>query len=229
MLAARCLLKNNSQTSSREAEMNVLIVDDHPIVAEYLRAATGRAMPEATVRTANTLEDALASMSANPAELVLLDLGLPGCGGIESLLRFRGAHPDARVVVITSEDASVVIRGALAAGAAGFIPKTAGPQLMVNALRLVAEGGRYIPPEVLGAEPEPAEQSDSSTPGMLTERQREVLQQLLNGRTIAQAAQELGIAEGTAKHHALAVYAAYGVSSRADLILAATRQGTGTG
>ena len=58
---------------------------------------------------------------------------------------------------------------------------------------------------------------------------REVLEKLLNGRTIAQAAQELGIAEGTAKHHALAVYAAYGVSSRADLILAATRQGTGTG
>ena len=75
----------------------------------------------------------------------------------------------------------------------------------------------------------PAEQNDRSTPGMLTERQREVLEKLLNGRTIAQAAQELGIAEGTAKHHALAVYAAYGVSSRADLILAATRQGTGTG
>ena len=78
-------------------------------------------------------------------------------------------------------------------------------------------------------ESEPAEQNDRSTPGMLTERQREVLEKLLNGRTIAQAAQELGIAEGTAKHHALAVYAAYGVSSRADLILAATRQGTGTG
>ena len=58
--------------------MNVLIVDDHPIVAEYLRAATGRAMPEASVRTANTLEDALASMSADPAQLVLLDLGLSG-------------------------------------------------------------------------------------------------------------------------------------------------------
>ncbi|HEX5093156.1 MAG TPA: response regulator transcription factor, partial [Burkholderiales bacterium] len=115
--------------------MNVLIVDDHPIVAEYLRVAAARAMPEATVRTANTLESALATMDADPAQLVLLDLGLPGCGGIESLLRFRGAHPGARVVVITSEDASVVIRGALAAGAAGFIPKTAGPQLMVNALR----------------------------------------------------------------------------------------------
>jgi DNA-binding NarL/FixJ family response regulator len=206
--------------------MNVLIVDDHPIVAEYLRAAAGRAVPQAAVRTTNSLEDALERMREEPAELVLLDLGLPGCGGIESLLRFRKAHPQARVVVITSEDAGVVIRGALAAGAAGFIPKTAGPQVMVNALRLVAEGGRYVPPEILGAEPEaPAE----SEPGPLTERQRDLLEQLLKGRTVVQAAAELGIAEATAKHHAQAVYAAYGVSCRADLIIAATRQGTGTG
>lgn len=209
--------------------MNVLIVDDHPIVAEYLRAAAGRAVPDAVVRTTNKLEDALESMREEPAQLVLLDLGLPGCGGIESLLRFRKAHPESRVVVITSEDASNVIRGALAAGAAGFIPKTAGPQVMVNALRLIAEGGRYIPPEVLGAE---AQAQDAPAPlpeSVLTERQRQLLEHLLRGRTVAQAAKELGIAETTAKHHAMAVYAAYKVSSRADLILAATRAGAATG
>lgn len=209
--------------------MNVLIVDDHPIVAEYLRAAAGRAVPDAVVRTTNKLEDALARMREEPAQLVLLDLGLPGCGGIESLLRFRKAHPESRVVVITSEDASNVIRGALAAGAAGFIPKTAGPQVMVNALRLIAEGGRYIPPEVLG---EAAQAQDAPAPlpeSALTERQRQLLEHLLRGRTVAQAAKELGIAEATAKHHAMAVYAAYKVSSRADLILAATRPGAATG
>jgi DNA-binding NarL/FixJ family response regulator len=218
------------RVATSEADMNVLVVDDHPIVAEYLRAAASRAIPEATVRAANTLEDALERMRESPAQLVLLDLGLPGCGGIESLLRFRGAFPDARVVVITSEEASVVIRGALAAGAAGFIPKTAGPQVMVNALRLVAEGGRYIPPEILSTELAPGGQAGAGgSPGVLTERQREVLEQLLKGRTIPQTANELGIAEATAKHHALAVYAAFGVSSRADLILAATRKGAGTG
>ena len=209
--------------------MNVLIVDDHPIVAEYLRAAAGRAVPEAVVRTTNKLEDALERMREQPAQLVLLDLGLPGCGGIESLLRFRKAHPESRVVVITSEDASNVIRGALAAGAAGFIPKTAGPQVMVNALRLIAEGGRYIPPEVLGEETEVQEGQASTPESRLTERQRQLLEQLLRGRTVAQAAKELGIAEATAKHHAMAVYAAYKVSSRADLILAATRAGAATG
>ena len=207
--------------------MNVLIVDDHPIVAEYLRAAAGRAVPDAVVRSANKLEDALDRMREEPAQLVLLDLGLPGCGGIESLLRFRKAHPESRVVVITSEDAGNVIRGALAAGAAGFIPKTAGPQVMVNALRLVAEGGRYIPPEVLGEDLDAPDAPAATPESHLTERQREVLDHLLKGRTVAQAAKELGIAEATAKHHAMAVYAAFKVSSRADLILAATRAATG--
>lgn len=212
--------------------MNLLIVDDHPIVAEYLKAAARRAVPEAEIRTANKLEDALEAMRASPADLVLLDLGLPGCGGIESLLRFRGAHPGARVVVITSEDASVVIRGALAAGAAGFIPKTAGPKVMVNALRLVAEGGRYIPPEALGeafVDLTGAKMRERTPSGKLTARQREVLKRLLAGATINQIASDLGIAESTAKHHTLAVYAAFRVSSRADLILAAARRGQATG
>lgn len=216
--------------------MNVLIVDDHPIVAEYLRGAVGRAMPDALVRLAGDLEAAFESMREGPADMVMLDLGLPGCGGIESLLRFRRAFPDVRVVVISSEDGRNVIRGCLALGAAGFIPKSAGPKVMVNALRLIAEGGRYVPPEALGEDYEerravPAKNGNASANGeaALTERQRDVLLRLLAGRTIGQIAEELGIAESTTKHHAMAVYAAFGVSSRADLLLAATRRGIATG
>lgn len=216
--------------------MNVLIVDDHPIVAEYLRGAVGRAMPDAVVRLAGELDAAFESMRESPADIVMLDLGLPGCGGIESLLRFRRAFPDVRVVVISSEDERNVIRGCLALGAAGFIPKSAGPKVMVNALRLVAEGGRYVPPEALGEDYEerravPARNGNGTANGeaALTERQRDVLLRLLAGRTIGQIAEELGIAESTTKHHAMAVYAAFGVSSRADLLLAARRRGIATG
>jgi len=134
--------------------MNVLIIDDHPLVAEYLRTAAGRAIPDAVIRLAGDLETAFESMRDHPAQVVMLDPGLPGCEGIESVLRFRQEFPDALVVVISSEDERNSIRGCLALGAAGFIPKTAGPREMVNALRIVAEGGRYIPPEALGEEPE---------------------------------------------------------------------------
>jgi DNA-binding NarL/FixJ family response regulator len=138
--------------------VNLLIVDDHPVVAEYLRNAAGRAVPDAVVRIAGDLDAAFESMRENPAELVLLDLGLPECGGVESVLRFRKEYPDARVVVISSEDERNAIRGCIALGAAGFIPKTAGPREMVNALRTVAAGGRYIP----ALEPQPGASRNSA-------------------------------------------------------------------
>jgi DNA-binding NarL/FixJ family response regulator len=133
--------------------MNVLIVDDHSAVVEYLRNAALRAIPGAVIRVAGSLEEAFESLRGNPAELVMLDLGLPGTGGVESLLRFRQEFPDARVVVISGDDERNSVRGCLALGAAGFIPKSAGPKEMVNALRIVAGGGRHIPPEALGEDP----------------------------------------------------------------------------
>ncbi|MGH6885138.1 MAG: response regulator [Geminicoccales bacterium] len=134
--------------------MNVLIIDDHPVVAEYLRNAAGRAVPDAVIRIAGSLEAAFESMRDDPAQMVMLDLGLPGHDGVESVLQFRRAFPDVRVVVISGEDDRNSIRGCIALGAAGFIPKSAGPKEMVNALRIVAGGGRYIPPAGQGDEPE---------------------------------------------------------------------------
>src|SRR3970282_455268 len=100
--------------------MNVLILDDHPMVLEYLSSAVGKALPGAVVRTAGDLPAALEVASEVAVDMVLLDLGLPGCGGIDSLLRFRKAYPEARAVVVSAEDDHASIRGALAAGAAGF-------------------------------------------------------------------------------------------------------------
>jgi DNA-binding NarL/FixJ family response regulator len=203
--------------------MNVLIVDDHPMMLEYLSGAVARAFDGAQVHTASDLEGALEAARSGPLDLALIDLGLPGCSGIESLLRFRKQFPDVRVVIVTAVEDQAAIRGAFAAGASGYIPKTTNPKLVVTALKLVAEGGTYVPPEALTGDLR-------GTPGSgLTERQREVLARLLKGRTVGQIARDLGIAEATAKHHAHAVYAAFGVSSRADLIVAATRRSAATG
>jgi len=206
-----------------EKAMNVLIVDDHPMMLEYLSGAVARAFDGASVHVAPDLEAGLQAARERPVHLALLDLGLPGCGGIESLLRFRKQFPDIRVVIVSAVEDQAAIRGALAAGAAGYIPKTANPKVVVNALRLIAEGGTYIPPQAL------ADEIGRGPDSTLTDRQREVMQQLLRGRTIGQIARDLGIAEATAKHHAHAVYAAFGVSSRADFILNASRRGVAAG
>ena len=108
--------------------MNVLIVDDHPMMLEYLSGAVARAFEGAAVRTSNDLDGALEAVRSRQPQLVLLDLGLPGCGGIESLLRFRREFPDVRVVIVSGVEEQAAIRGALAAGAAGYIPKTSSPK-----------------------------------------------------------------------------------------------------
>ena len=208
--------------------MNVLIVDDHPMMLEYLSSAVAKALPDAVVRTAGDLPTALECAHEVEPGLVLVDLGLPGCGGIDSVLQFRSAFPQVPAVVVSANDDTLSVRGALAVGAAGFIPKSSSPAVVVNALRLIAGGGRYIPPEAL--KPEPGVPKTELEPQeLLTERQRDVLARMLKGQSNAQIAKELDITEGTTKQHAHAVYAAFGVSTRADLILAASGQYRRTG
>lgn len=206
--------------------MNVLIVDDHPMVVEYLKAAVAKALPDALVRTAGNLDDGLEIARQHRLDLALLDLGLPGLDGVDSVLRFRQAQPEVPVLVVSSNDDRDSITGALAVGAAGFVPKSAGVKVLLNALRLVVEGGRYIPPELLGAAP-PRERARGRAEDALTDRQREVLGCLLKGHSNARIADELGIAEATVKQHVHAVYAAFGVAGRVELILEMNKTGTG--
>jgi DNA-binding NarL/FixJ family response regulator len=210
--------------------MNVLIVDDHPMVLEYLTAAVGKALPSAVVRTVGTLAEGLEAARERPLDLALLDLGLPGCGGIDSVLKFRKEFPDVPVLVVSSNDDRDSITGALAVGAAGFVPKSAGPKVLLHALRLVAEGGRYIPPELEGSAAPAGAEAATRRAGeaALTDRQREVLACMLQGMSNVQIGDALGITEATVKQHAHAVYTAFGVSSRVDLILTANRKKTGT-
>lgn len=138
--------------------MNVLIVDDHPVVMAYLCATVGKAFPEAIVHTAGDLESALELAGKVPMRLVLLDLGLPGCGGLDSIVRFRKSYPAVSVLVVSSNDDEQSIVGALGVGAAGFVPKTGSPKMLLEALRMVVRGERFIPHEFLagaaGREPE---------------------------------------------------------------------------
>lgn len=128
--------------------MRVLLVDDHPVLQEVLGAVARSAFAGARVDVASDLEQAIDRAGDGEApDLVLLDLGLPGCAGMEALITFRKAHPHQRVVVVSASEDPGSVSGALEAGAAGFVPKTHSPPLMAAALRLVAGGGTYFPGE----------------------------------------------------------------------------------
>jgi DNA-binding NarL/FixJ family response regulator len=204
---------------------SILIVDDHPLVLEIVGAVARKVFPEARIRTAESCEEALeAARSDEAPDLVLLDLGLPGCHGIHALERFREAQPVVRVVVVSSNEEREVVLAALEAGAAGYIPKTSKPDVFQAALRLVAAGGIYVPPQALSAEV-PAAAVYERRPAELTERQRDVLRLIAKGLGNKEIARHLRIAKDTVKQHAKAVYAALGVASRQQAARAAESRG----
>lgn len=201
--------------------MDVLVVDDHPILHQTLGNAVRAVLPEARISSAYDLQGALElgrQLSADA--LVLLDLGLPDCAGIEVLHRVRQAFPDMRITVVSATEVGVLVAAALKAGAVGYIPKTSMPDVIVAALRVVVAGGTYIPPQIL---------PDLPPPPVLTGRQLEVLQLILRGASNREIATHLGISGSTAKQHTHAVFQALNVSSRSQAIVSAARLGIDPG
>jgi DNA-binding NarL/FixJ family response regulator len=208
--------------------MRALVIDDHPLIQEIVPAVLAKALGEVAVATESTLEAGLARASRDEIpELVVLDLGLPGCRGLEALARFRSRFPDVPLVVLsgTTDRASIV--AALEAGAVGYIPKTSKPDVMIAALKVVAAGGTYVPPEAL----EDAKPVLRRRGGHLdfTDRQKDVLRLILKGYNNERIATELGIAPNTVKQHAHAIFTALGASTRAEALVAAARHGLSLG
>lgn len=128
--------------------MEVLIVDDDALIHEILAAVVRKAFGEVNVVEARDLESAFQRLAHHGApDLALLDLGLPGQRGLESLKRFRWKFPHVPVVVVSVTEDPKSIRLALNTGARGYIPKTLSVDVMVEALKQVAEGGSYVPPQ----------------------------------------------------------------------------------
>jgi DNA-binding NarL/FixJ family response regulator len=211
--------------------MRALVIDDHPLVHEIIPAVLRKALGEVAVATEVTLEAGLAyAAGAALPDLVLLDLGLPGCEGLEALSRFRAKFPNVRLVVLSGTCDRASILGAFDAGAIGYIPKTSKPDVMIAALKLVAAGGTYVPPEALedsGNVPPPRRRRVADLD--LTGRQKDVLRLILKGYNNERIAAELGIAPATVKQHAHAVFTALGVSTRAEAVIAAARLGLSLG
>jgi DNA-binding NarL/FixJ family response regulator len=203
--------------------MTLLLVDDHSLLHEVLAAVARRVYPEARILFARNLTEALErARETRKLDLVLLDLGLPGCARLEALSEFRKSFPELRVVVVSATEDPAIIIYALNAGIVGYVPKTHPPALMVAALKVVAEGGIYVPPQVLQHD---ERAGASGAPRSLTKRQLDVLELLVKGLANKQIARRLRIAKATVKQHVGAVCRALGVTTRAEAARVAERRG----
>jgi DNA-binding NarL/FixJ family response regulator len=202
--------------------MNILIVEDHPLLRETLDSVAREVFEGASVATAGTFAEALEkARAAKGLDMVLLDLGLPDCSGIEALKRLRRANTGASVVVFSEVDEPSSVVAAIESGARGFLPKSLTRPVISAALRLIAAGGIYVPPQAMEARREYPPRRINS----LTTRQLDVVRLIAKGLTNREIGEKLRIAQDTVKQHARAAYAALGVSSRTQAMTAVTRRG----
>jgi DNA-binding NarL/FixJ family response regulator len=209
--------------------MRVLMVDDHVMFLQGLKNLLGVLAPELQVDTSHRLADALQLVQLAAYELVLLDWHLAEHEGAQSMQRLREAGCTARIVVLSGETGSALIRRSVELGAAGFIPKTYSSEMMIAALGQVLAGRIFLPAQSLvdaaaGAARPGSIESDPRFAG-LTPRQIEVYLDAARGLPNKLIARRLGIAESTVKTHLTAVFAALGVRNRTEAAYQASREG----
>ncbi len=192
----------------------MLIVDDHPLFAQGLAGLLVQADLAASVKVAESVEQAMAVLSGpTPIDLVLLDVSLQGETGLMLLPRMVGRRPP--VVVISSSEDETTVRAAQAAGARGFLPKSAGRTALVAMVRCIGRGGEYYPGRSMVAEPIQA----------LTPRQRDVLALLAQGFPNKRISQSLNLTEHTVKTHLKAIFTLLGVHNRTECVTQARQMG----
>ena len=197
----------------------LLIADDHPLFRAALRRAAGDSVPGCVLREAADLPGVLDALNAEPdIDLVLLDLHMPGSHGLSGLASLRGQHPGVAILVVSAHDEPRTVRRVLDHGAAGFIPKSASPTEIGEAIRNVLACGTWLPSELAAAVAAlPTDRTDTdlaSRLARLTEQQSRVLAFLAEGLLNKQIADRLSIQERTVKAHVTAIFEKLQVRNR---------------
>lgn len=207
--------------------MNLLLVDDHALFREGLRALLLKISPDDTIYEAASVEAAIDECKNTQFRMVLLDLGLLRSDGLDTLDAFRRGAPHVPVVVLSGDEDSHRIRGAIDRGAVGYVPKSHTSDLMIAALRFVMSGGIYLPPSAFDTDPDAASNADAGSRAFarLSPRQQQVAQLMLTGQSNKEIARKLGLSEGTIKAHVSAIFQIIGAKNRVEAVTLAAKSG----
>jgi len=213
--------------------MKVLLVDDHALLRDGIALVMEREFTGLQLVQAGTLAEARAAIAQHAdIQLVLLDLSLPDGHGIAELPWLREAAPSARLVALSADEAIDTIMAAINAGAAGFIPKSVQSGAMLEALRIVLDGGIYLPSAALDRRSAPRPDNANWVPQALSPeqigfspRQADVLRMLVDGKPNKVIGRELEMSESTVKTHLSAIFRKLDAGSRTQAVVAAARLG----
>ena len=218
-------------------KIRVLIVDDHAIVRAGLRLLISGQEDMTVVGEAGSTQDGIDAAERLTPDVALIDLSLPGEGGIEAIRRLRRTRPRVRTVALTMHDDPAYLRSVRSAGGSGYVVKRAADSELLAAIRAVSEGKSFISPmlaeaeaqEAASADPQLSEAAEAAL-ARLSARERQVLVLLAHGHTHSEMAEQLGISVKTVETHRARLSEKLGLKSRSDLVRLALEAGLlGTG
>jgi DNA-binding NarL/FixJ family response regulator len=205
---------------------DILIADDHPLFRDALQRAVMVAVPTARVDTADSVHTLLALIEQFPdAELLLLDLHMPGARGYSALAHIRGQYPGLPTIVVSGHEEASVARRALAHGASAYIPKSTSSENIVLAIRAVLDGDIWLPHSMHDSpgELDPDEAVAAGQVASLTPQQFRVMTMIAEGLLNKQIAYDLGVSEATVKAHMTAIMRKLQVNNRTQVALIASQ------
>jgi len=196
--------------------LKILLADDHALFRAGMKHLLADLDTNVEISETHDGPGVLRIMGGDTAfDLLLLDLGMPGLGGLGVLAALRRQSPETPVVILSASEDPADVRAAMAGGASGFIPKSAHSEVMLDALRLVLAGGVYQPPATLLANAPAATKDEALTP-----RQREVLALIKRGKSNKEIGRALDLTEGTVKQHVSAILKTLNAPNRMRAVLA---------
>jgi len=213
------------------AKIRVLIVDDHALMREGIRALLRVCDDIDVVGEAEDGDDAIREARRLSPDLILMDVNMPGLGGLEATLEIRKENHDVKILVLTQYDDREYVARFLKAGVSGYVLKKAAGSELVSAIRAAHRGGLVLDPEIArDAIGEPAKPAEGTSPvedpyETLTDREKQVLKLVAEGKSNKEVAALLEIAVKTAMSHREHVMEKLGVHGRTELIRFALRRG----
>lgn len=211
-----------------KAKFNVLLVDDHSVVRAGYKAYLSTLDQIGNIYEAERGEIACQLYQQFLPHVVILDLSMPGIGGLETIRRLMSRDPDCKILVFSIYNDLIYVTRAIKAGAKGYIPKTSSPETLITAVRQVASGYSFIDPQIaqqLAVYNAAKKLDDTSILQALSPREFDVFCLLAQGMTTHDAAGKLCLSYKTVCNHATSIKDKLGIKTLAEFSLLAVRQG----
>ena len=204
--------------------LSFVIADDHPMVRDALASALRSAFPGAVLGFAGSFAETQAALATAPeADLLILDLDMPGMHGLAGLAALRTAYPAVPVAIVSATTNPAAMRQAVEMGAVGFIPKLSPSERFLEVIRAVLGGAVWLPPEASDPALAPQDRDIAARIARLTPQQHRVLWLMAEGKANKVIAYEMQISEPTVKAHVTEILRKLGATSRTQAVITAQR------